>query len=155
METFEEEHSGDGGVLSVMDKVNKGNVTHQLKEAKNVSGAEDEVAVFTELLGMFNDQSKLKKSIKEAEKNLDLKALAKYSRLLEPDIKDMVVGRKWLGTLESSVQKEMRDISNRLSQRLIELMERYEDTLPELEAELESLNQKVRGHLQKMGFSWS
>ena len=49
----------------------------------------------------------------------------------------------------------MRDVSNRLSQRLIELMERYEDTLPELEAELESLNQKVRGHLQKMGFSWS
>ena len=109
----------------------------------------------TELLGMFNDQSKLKKSIKEADKALDLKALAKYAELSEPDIKDMVVGRKWLGTLESSVQKEMRDISNRLSQRLIELMERYEDTLPELEAELESLNQKVRGHLQKMGFSWS
>lgn len=155
METFEEEHSGDGGVLSMMDKVNKGNVTKQLKEAKTVSGAENEVAVLTELLGMFNDQSKLKKSIKEADKALDLKALAKYAELSEPDIKDMVVGRKWLGTLESSVQKEMRDISNRLSQRLIELMERYEDTLPELEAELESLNQKVRGHLQKMGFSWS
>ena len=45
-------------------------------------------------------------------------------------------------------------ISQRLTARLKELMERHETLLPEIDKELAVLEEKVNGHLKKMGFVW-
>ena len=37
---------------------------------------------------------------------------------------------------------------------IAELAERYEDTLPSLENEVESYEAKVKAHLERMGFVW-
>ena len=154
-DTFEEEHSSEGGALTDLEKINKGNVQKALKEAKKTAGAEEEAAVFQECLDLYALRAKLKKDIKTKGVELDTAALSKYQELSPEDIKKLVIEDKWFASLELAVNKEMRGISQRLTERLTELMERYESTLPEIETELAELNKKVRGHLEKMGFSWS
>jgi type I restriction enzyme M protein len=48
----------------------------------------------------------------------------------------------------------MDRISQRLTQRIKELAERYEIPLPALVTETETLTGKVDAHLKKMGFIW-
>ena len=41
-----------------------------------------------------------------------------------------------------------------MANRITELAERYETTLPELEREVADYETKVRAHLKRMGFTW-
>ena len=41
-----------------------------------------------------------------------------------------------------------------MTNRIVELVERYEDTLPDLRAAVEEYEAKVRTHLERMGFKW-
>jgi len=48
----------------------------------------------------------------------------------------------------------MESISQRLTQRIKELAERYETPLPKQNSEVAKLEERVNAHLQKMGFVW-
>jgi type I restriction enzyme M protein len=52
------------------------------------------------------------------------------------------------------IETEMDNISHRLTQRIKELAERYETPLPAQMEEVSKLEDKVRMHLAKMGFSF-
>jgi type I restriction enzyme M protein len=78
----------------------------------------------------------------------------KYLALTESEIKVLVVDDKWMATLEQSVRAEMDRISQRLSQRIKELAERYTSPLPLLLTETEALTEKVDEHLKRMGYIW-
>jgi len=54
----------------------------------------------------------------------------------------------------TDVQSEMQRISQRLTQRVKELAELYESTLPSLGKSVDELEKKVNAHLTKMGFVW-
>ena len=54
----------------------------------------------------------------------------------------------------TDVQTEMQRISQCLTQRIKELAERYESTLPSLGKSVDELEKKVNAHLAKMGFVW-
>ena len=45
-------------------------------------------------------------------------------------------------------------ISHQLADRIIELSKRYEDTLPELIKKASTYEDKVKCHLERMGFTW-
>jgi type I restriction enzyme M protein len=62
------------------------------------------------------------------------------------------VDDKWVATLEQAVKGEMDRISQRLTQRIKELAERYATPLPMLITETETLTKKVDAHIEKMGF---
>ncbi|MHC5821653.1 MAG: hypothetical protein ACYT04_38725 [Nostoc sp.] len=57
-------------------------------------------------------------------------------------------------TLRQAIASEMDRISQRLTQRIQELAERYDTPLPELTRRVEELTAKVEGHLQRMGLVW-
>jgi len=84
-----------------------------------------------------------------------VKVIERYKTLTEADIKQLVVDDKWMATIERSVQTEMERISQRLTQRIKELAERYETPLPQQTTDIAELENKVTAHLQKMGFVWS
>jgi type I restriction enzyme M protein len=63
-----------------------------------------------------------------------------------------VVVDKWLGTLAAAVQGELDRVSQTLTGRIRQLAERYCAPLPQLIDEVETLANKVAGHLTKMGF---
>ena len=58
------------------------------------------------------------KQIKDAQKALDAKVTAKYSKLTEDEIKKLVVEYKWLTTLEIAVQTELDRVSQALTGRI-------------------------------------
>lgn len=72
----------------------------------------------------------------------------------ESDIKTLVVDDKWLATLNTAIHGEMDRISQTITQRVKELAERYETPMPQLTDRVAELEQKVSGHLERMGFAW-
>jgi len=154
MSELEEEHGGEDGVFSALEKVNKANVTARLKEIKGDKDAKDEAAVLTDWLKLNNEEADLKKRLKEAEAALDTQAYAKYPKLTESEIKTLVVDDKWLAALDAAIHGEMDRVSQQLTQRVKELAERYGTPLPQMVGRVVELEAKVNRHLERMGFSW-
>ena len=128
---MEEEHGGEDGAFSELEKVNKANVVARLKESKDDQDAE-EAALLNAWLDLSNREADLKRALKDAEADLDTKALAKYPTLTETEIQTLVVEDKWLATLDTAIHDEMDRISQALTQRVKELAERYEIPVPQL-----------------------
>lgn len=59
-----------------------------------------------------------------------------------------------MATIGKEIHTEMDRISQRLTQRIKELAERYETPLPMQTTEVSELEKKVNAHLEKMGFVW-
>jgi type I restriction enzyme M protein len=152
---LEEEHGGDEGFFSELEKVNKANVIARLKEIEGDNDAKDEAAVLDEWLKLANEEAGLKKRLKDAEADLDAKAYKKYPTLTEPEIKSLVVDDKWLAALEAAIHGEMDRISQALTGRVKQLAERYETPMPRMVGRVADLEAKVNCHLEKMGFAWS
>jgi type I restriction enzyme M protein len=151
---LEEKHGGEEGAFSELDKLNRANVTAQLKEIEGDSDASGEAAVLGEWLKLASEEADLKKRLKDAEAALDVEACAKYPKLTESDIQTLVVGDKWLATLDTAVHREMDRIGQALTQRVTELADRYETPMPRMVSRVAELEAKVNCHLRRMGFSW-
>ena len=151
MGEMEEEHGGEEGVFSGLDKVNKANVMARRKEIKGERESKEEADLLREWLKLSGDEADLKKTHKEAEANLDQLAYAKYPTLSEEEVKTLVVDDKWLATIAAAIHGEMDRISQTLTRRVKELAERYETPLPEVNSKVAELEAKVNEHLQRMG----
>jgi len=151
---LEEENSGEEGVFSDMDKINKANVTVYLKDIKNGKEAEDEVSVLKLWLKLNGEEADIKKLLKDADVLLDSHTYLKYPQLTETEIKTLVVDDKWIKALDSAIQLEIESISHELSARVKQLAERYENPLPQISDMMVKLEAKVDCHLERMGFSW-
>lgn len=152
---LEEEHGGDEGFFSQLDKVNKANVAKRLKEIKKDKSSKDEIKVLETYLDINDRTTEFNSKLKLAVQELDEALLEKYSALTETEIKELVIDRKWMYTIEQAVTSELESISQRLTQRIKELAERYETPLPKQSTEVDVLEERVNAHLQKMGFVWS
>jgi type I restriction enzyme M protein len=151
---MEEEHSGEDGYFAELDKVNKTTVNARIKELKDETDVEEELGVLKKYVDLSTEQTNLTKKIKEAEQALDVKLYAKYPTITIEEIKTLVVDDKWIQIIETTMKNEIDQISQRLSNRIKELAERYESPLPSIDAEVSVLERKVYAHLEKMGFSW-
>lgn len=152
---LEEENGGEEGAFSELDKVNKANVAARLKEIRGDAEARTEAAVLRDWIGLSAEEAELKKRLKEAEADLDARAYAHYPKLTEAEIKTLVVNDKWLAALDKDIHGEMDRISQRLTQRVRMLAERYETPLPQMISRVAELEAKVNRHLEKMGFAWT
>jgi len=110
--------------------------------------------VLKSYLKLIESEAELNKEIREATQSLHNQVLKKYQELTEDEIKTLVVDDKWMQTLRQAIASEMDRISQRLTQRIQELAERYDTPLPQLTSKVEELTAKVEGHLQKMGLAW-
>jgi type I restriction enzyme M protein len=99
-------------------------------------------------------QAEINKKIKEAEAILDTNLYKKYPTLNVEEIKTLVVDDKWMQTIEITIKREIDQISQRLSNRIKELAERYETPLPTIDKDITELECKVSAHLEKMGYLW-
>ena len=157
-EEFEEENSGEEGYLEEI-KNEKGNITkgslkNRIKEIKDDPDSVEEYEVLEAYLKLVDDESDANKKVKDAMKALDKKVNEKYKVLTENEIKTLVVDMKWIPYIVREVNSEMDRISHRLASRIIELAERYDETLSRLEDEVKSYSVKIEQHLERMGFEW-
>ncbi|CAA0247663.1 type I restriction-modification system subunit M [Tenacibaculum maritimum] len=154
-----EEHTGEEGLLQEATN-DKGGITKTTlsKYLKEIKDEPTEVAAFkvaNQLLKLFNKEASLKKEAKVMATDLDALCLAQYGKLTEEEVRELVVDKKWLASLQATLQTEMDAISQRLTSRIQELAARYEHTLTELDGTTNMLENKVSEHLKKMGLVWS
>lgn len=158
MEEMDEEHGGEEGLLAEAKndkgKLTKASVKARLTEIKHDQEAQDDRKVLSAYAVLIEQEAAAGKKVKEAQKELAAKVLAKYGKLSEPEIKTLVVEDKWLTTLAASVQSELDRVSQALTGRIRQLAERYAIPLPKLAGEVETLSARVDEHLKKMGFVW-
>ncbi|MEQ6389230.1 type I restriction-modification system subunit M [Bacillaceae bacterium S4-13-58] len=157
-EEFEEENSGEEGYLEEI-KNDKGNITKgslksRIKEIKDDPDSVEELGILEAYLQLVDEESDANKKVKDAMKALDKKVNGKYKVLTEDEIKTLVVDMKWIPYIVKEVNSEMDRVSHRLALRIKELANRYDETLSELEVEVESYSEKVEKHLERMGFTW-
>jgi len=158
MDEMREEHSGEDGLLAnAIDdkgKISKGNLQKAIKELgrRNNENKEeyDKLQAYKKLM---EDEATTKAEIKKATAELEILIIKKYPTLKIDEIKTIVVDKKWMHNIEQRIRTEMNNISHRLTQRIKELAERYETPLPQLNDEVNNLENKVKKHLRQMKFT--
>jgi type I restriction enzyme M protein len=152
-----EENIEDGlltEVLNEKDELNKSKLNARIKKIKNLKDYEDEYVLLLHIKGNMDEISKMTKTLKISEFELDHLVYDKFQRLTLDEIKHLLIVEKW----ESSISDKINDIYERiyhtLTSRVTTLAERYENTLPELTGKVEAYEKKVRKHLKGMGFVW-
>jgi type I restriction enzyme M protein len=157
MDELRDEHGGEEGLLEEVienAKITKGALQERIKEIKGDADFADELAMLQEYAAQFGEEAQTKKVIKEAEKALDRKVLAKYPALSLEEIKTLVVERKWFDALATAVTGEVDRRSQALTGRVKDLALRYAIPLPRITDNVETLSVKVEAHLKTMGFVW-
>ena len=152
---LEEEHGGEEGFFSALDKIAKSEVTARLKEIKADKDAKEEAAVLKQWLELSESETALKRKVREQEAALDTLAYEQYPKLTEAEIKTLVVDDKWMTRLSAAVKGELDRVSQTLTGRIRELAERYATPLPKLTEEVATLAARVDEHLKKMGAVWN
>lgn len=167
-----EEHAIDEGLLSEAlndnGKATKVSLLQRQKELKKNSSLSmaaeplshygisiSEEDLIKQIIALFDEEADKKKSLKDAQLELEKMVLDKYPALSKEEIQTLVVEDKWLASIKLSIQTEIDGISQGLTHRIKELGERYDTTLPVLNDEVASLTEKVNSHLNKMGIVWS
>ena len=131
---MEEEHGAEEGLMADA-KNDKDSITaNSVKERmKKIKGSKDDAAeyeILSEYLKLNDDKLTQSKMIIVLQNLLEEKVLAKYKVLTIDEIKTLVVDDKWMQYLDHSVNTEMQRISQALTQRIKELVERYETPIP-------------------------
>lgn len=155
MEELKEEYGDDDGLLAEVienDKVNKGLLVKRIKEIKHDADSVGELAVLEKYQGFLDKETELKRNIKAKYIQLERKVIEKYPKLSTDEIKTLVVDKKWLRALEEVITGEIEEVSQKLTGRVKELAERYDETLPQIASEVQTIEQKVNKHLKSMGF---
>lgn len=151
---LEEEHSGEDAAFAGFDKINAAQVKDRAKEIGDAPQAKDELAVLKQWLKLNEKESKLKKTVKELDAQLDQQAHDHYAKLSLAQIKTLVVDDKWLARLAADLQSELDRVGQTLTARIRELAERYATPLPQLVDEVVVLSARVDEHLKRMGAAW-
>jgi type I restriction enzyme M protein len=152
---LEEEHGGDEGAFSELDKINKAAVNARIKEIRKDPEAAEELAILRDWLELSDEEAATKKALKAAEAELDDQAYGRYASLTQAEVRELVVQGKWLASLEQAVASEVERVSQALTSRLKQLGERYGEALPAISQRVEELEARVAGHLERMGFPWN
>jgi len=153
VEEYLEEHAIEDGLLADAmdeDKISKALVTARLKAIKKI-GDPDEIEALQQAIELYNTEAATKKTLKDAQNDLDLATLKKYGDLTENDIRTLVLDDKWQSTVKRRVAGEVEALTLDLVARIQQLGERYAETADDLDAELRKLVIKVARHLADMG----
>ena len=158
LDEFVEENMGDDGVLGEYlndkDAIDTKAVNAKLKELKKTAQDSEEYKIlltYTELSANVKEYTKI---VKELNAALDEAEKAKYAELTIEEVKELLVNHKWYYTIFDGISELYSATSHNMANRISELANRYESTLPSLEKEVEKYEAKVKSHLERMGFSW-
>jgi type I restriction enzyme M protein len=162
---IEEEHTQEDGLFADFEKINKAIIEKELKninsllDKKNKNQPNNEAEnktkkqVFEQYIALSEKIKTTTKQLKDDTLALDNKVFVFYKTLNIQQIKDIVIQDKWLNELQKRINGEMQRISQRLTQRIKQLAERYHNPLPQITQQTQDAEDKVLKHLQKMGFS--
>jgi type I restriction enzyme M protein len=152
-EYVEEQAAEDGPLADAGDdgSLTKAQASARLKQAEREGADPDEVDALRRLLKLYDAETAARKAAKEAQADLDRATLNRYGDLTEAEIKTLVLDDKWHATIVDRVAGEVTALTLDLVARIRELGQRYAETVADLDAELDRLENRVAGHLADMG----
>ncbi len=124
------------------------------KGVKIDADLKEEFDLLETLTWLYEEEEDKNKKLKAEQAKLEIKVIKQYPLLKENEIKQLVIDKKWMATVKQRIQTEMDAVSHRLTQRIKELAERYENTLTKLTNEVNLLTAKVENHLKQMNYKW-
>ena len=158
LDEFVEEQTQEDCVLAdcLNDKgeIDSKAVTAKTKKLKKEEPKSEEYRLmlkYDEMLKSIKAQNKL---VKEMTAELDDKVRAKYALLTDEEVKELLVNSKWYYSIFEGIEALYKTTSNNMTSRIIELADRYEEAMPEIVDEVNELEDKVKSHLERMGFVW-
>ena len=125
-----------------------------LPQNHDENGLFEELGVLHECLQLLKTKKQATDARNQALNDLRLSVIQKYVELNEAEVKMLVVEKKWLPNIQSAIENEVQQVTQGLTDRVKEIEERYAQTLPELEREVETFRVKVQGHLRNMEVDW-
>ena len=160
-EMIEDNSDEEGLLVEVIEdegdkqKIKSKTLKERLKEIKNDQDYIEEFEALKIFSNLLEEQAEAKTKRKIAQQDLYKKIDEKYPKLTESEIKNLIVNSKWLQDLANYLQVELDNVSHILTERIIELVNRYSNTLPQIKDEIDKLSNDVDKHLEKMGFKWN
>jgi len=152
IDTYYEDNSEDDDISDCFNS--KGRITkNELKAALKEEGQDKEtLAKLKEYENLLDREDKAKENLKNATDALTTRLIEQYRKLDDQIAQDLIIN-KWVKAIEESINSELNRVINVFVKRLIELEERYETPLPEIEKKRETLSKSVQKHLETMGIS--
>jgi type I restriction enzyme M protein len=162
-ETMRYEHGDEEGLLSEVwvnkgksetETITKESLKTRIRAIEDSPSDTEELAVLEQYLKLLNDETTMNSAIKSAKTDLEKAVYEQYTKLTVKQIKELVIEKKWCYGIFDKIDAIYSAISHRLSDRVIELAERYENPLPKLEKAVADYENKVKEHLKKMEYAW-
>jgi type I restriction enzyme M protein len=157
LDELKEEQGGEGGLLEEVGTRSgiREAVAARLKEIGRDAEDADERNALEHYAALLDQEDTAKARLKDAQNALEVKVAAKYGKLVESEIKALLVADKWLAQVAADVQGELDRVSQALTGRIRQLANRYAVPLPRLTEEVETLTARVAEHLKRMGAAWN
>ena len=70
------------------------------------------------------------------------------------EIKDLIINKKWYDSVWDGIHSLYVSASHELATKVTTYAKRYEATLPKLSDAVSEYEDKVKSHLERMGFVW-
>lgn len=156
-EEFIENNSDENGYFTDYmgddEKIDSKKITSRVKLlTKEKKTQNEEYKILNNYVDYESSIKSQKKHITELKKVLDDNCRNRYETFTDAEIKDLLVNRKWYKAIDDGIQNLYVTVANHLTKRIVELYERYENTLPELTTKLAEEEKEVAAHLAQMGF---
>lgn len=156
-EEFIENNSDENGYFTDYmgddEKIDSKKITSRVKLlTKEKKTQNEEYKILNNYVDYESSIKSQKKHITELKKVLDDNCRNRYETFTDAEIKDLLVNRKWYKAIDDGIQNLYITVANHLTKRIVELYERYENTLSELTTKLAEEEKVVFGHLTQMGF---
>lgn len=156
-EEFIENNSDENGYFTDYmgddEKIDSKKITFRVKLlTKEKKTQNEEYKILNNYVDYESSIKSQKKHITELKKVLDDNCRNRYETFTDAEIKDLLVNRKWYKAIDDGIQNLYITVANHLTKRIVELYERYENTLSELNTKLAEEEKVVFGHLTQMGF---
>lgn len=130
------------------EKINLASVK---KRAKVTKGEEQEHLM--EWIELQNSIKAEKAKLKEANDKLLSRVKEEYELLAQNEMKvKNLVKEKWVNAISTRIESELSRSIEQLKSQLSAISERYDQTLPSIDKEVEDYESRVNAHLAQMGF---
>ncbi len=156
-----EEYTAEDGLLLdfvVEDKFKADKAKKKLKELSKEKNLDEEDKELLDILIQLEQlqvtEKNAKDELKKCSTELEQKVYEKYLALTPDEVKKLLIEDKWFTSIAKGIEDLHNSVSHTLSNRLVELVDRYENTLEEDEVAVLEYENKVEGYLKRMGFTW-
>ena len=152
IELMIEENYCEDGLFINLEKLNKTAVKARISVIRKNTLYKDELIALKDYLNLLDRKKQEEDTLKTVNNELTELIKEKYKNLTIEEIKELLIEDKWFKNIFYGIKQVNELILQYFSNRIVELIERYEIPLYDCIDEVNNYEAKVKSHLERMGF---